>query len=171
MSNNSNNKTLSGAITLGQSGPGSDPQSSSSITGASSSYCLVPYQGYLLQEPYTSAEMQSAYSSSQSWLGHTVRKFFDYYEHFKNRFHGLHPTVKPFNSIYGLKLYTNLQKHLNTIANFSYNLRQKKKNSVIEKFQPTLDKIWTIHIHRNEYTERERERERESSCLLNSKPI
>ena len=49
-------RTLLGATTLGQSGPGSDghegvlriPQSSS-ITGASPSDCLVSYPGHLLE--------------------------------------------------------------------------------------------------------------------------
>ena len=64
-------KTLSGATTPGQSGPGSDgnkgvhciPQSSS-ITEASPSDCLVSYPGYLLEKSYLSAEMQSVYSAT-----------------------------------------------------------------------------------------------------------
>ena len=63
-------RTLSGAITPGQSGPGSDgnegtvyfPQSSST-TGASTSDCLVSYPGHLLGESYSSAEMQLVYSA------------------------------------------------------------------------------------------------------------
>ena len=59
-----------GATTLGQSGPGSDgnkevfcfPQSFS-ITGASSSDCLVSYLGHSLEKSYSSAEMQSVYSA------------------------------------------------------------------------------------------------------------
>ena len=60
-------RTLSGATTPGQSGPRSDanekvlriPQSSS-ITGASTSDCLVSYLGHKLGT-YPSAEMQSVY--------------------------------------------------------------------------------------------------------------
>ena len=65
------NRTLSGATTPGQSGPGSDgnkgvlhiPQSSS-ITGASPSDCLVSYPGHPLRESYTSVEIQSGYSTA-----------------------------------------------------------------------------------------------------------
>ena len=61
-------RTLSGATTLGQNGPGSDgneevpwiPQSSS-ITGTSPSDCLVSYAGHSLEESYPSAEMQLVY--------------------------------------------------------------------------------------------------------------
>ena len=74
MSNSSSwpiDKTLSGAITLGQSGPGNDgneevlyiPQSSS-ISGASPSDCLVSYPGHLLGNSYPSAKMQSVYSTA-----------------------------------------------------------------------------------------------------------
>ena len=60
-------RTLSGATTLGQSGPGSDdnegvlhiPQNSS-ITGTSPSDCLVSHPENL---SYSSAEMQSVYST------------------------------------------------------------------------------------------------------------
>ena len=60
-------RTLSGATTLGQSGPGSDgnegvlhiPQSSN-ITGASPSDFLVSYRGHSSGEFYPSAEKQSA---------------------------------------------------------------------------------------------------------------
>ena len=66
-------RTLSGATTMGQSGPGRDgnkgvlhiPQNSS-ITGASQSDCLVSYPGHSLGESYPSAEMQSVYSASPS---------------------------------------------------------------------------------------------------------
>ena len=62
--------TLLGATTLGQSGPGSDgnkfllhiPQSSS-ITGSSTSDCLVSYLGHSLGESYPSAKMQLVYST------------------------------------------------------------------------------------------------------------
>ena len=69
-------KTLSGATTLGQCGPGSDgnegilriPQSSS-ITGASPVDGLVLYPVYSLRESYVSAEMQSVYSvASANWV-------------------------------------------------------------------------------------------------------
>ena len=64
-------KTLSGATTLGLSGPGRDvnegvlriPQSSS-ITGTSPSVCLVLYPGFSLGRSYPSAEIQSAYSTA-----------------------------------------------------------------------------------------------------------
>ena len=64
-------RTLSGATTLGQSGPGSNgnevvlliPQSSC-ITGTSPSDCLVSYLGHLLGESYPSAEKQSVYSTA-----------------------------------------------------------------------------------------------------------
>ena len=64
---------LSGATTLGQSGPGSDgkkgvlriPQSSS-ITGTSPSDCLASYLGHSLLRggSYPSVEMQSVYSTA-----------------------------------------------------------------------------------------------------------
>ena len=58
-------RTLSGATTLGQSGPGSDcnegvhciPQSSS-ITGTSPSDYLVSYPGYFFGKSYSSAEVK-----------------------------------------------------------------------------------------------------------------
>ena len=61
-------RTLSGATTPGQSGPGSDgnkgvlsiPQSSS-ITGTSPSDCLVSYLGHSLMWFYPFAEKQSVY--------------------------------------------------------------------------------------------------------------
>ena len=64
-------RTLSGATTPGQSGPGSDgnkgvlriPQSSS-ITGTSLSGCLVSYLGHSLGVSYPIAEMQSVYSTT-----------------------------------------------------------------------------------------------------------
>ena len=61
-------RTLSGAITPGQSGPGSDGNKgvlrisqSTGVTGASPSDCLVTYPGHSLEESYPSAEMQSVY--------------------------------------------------------------------------------------------------------------
>ena len=64
-------RTLSGASTPGQSGPGSDSykgvlhiSQSSSITEASSSDCLVSYLGNSLRESYSSAEKQSVYSAA-----------------------------------------------------------------------------------------------------------
>ena len=64
-------RALSGATTLGQSGPLSDgskrilciPQSSS-ITGTSPIDCLVSYPGHLLGSSYPSAEVLSAYSTA-----------------------------------------------------------------------------------------------------------
>ena len=64
-------RTLLGAITPGQSGPGSDgneevlciPQSTS-ITGASPSDCLESYPGDLSEESYPSTEMQLVYSAT-----------------------------------------------------------------------------------------------------------
>ena len=61
-------KTLSGATTPGQSGPGSNgneevlrfPQSFS-ITGGSPSDCLVSYPWHSLGESYPSSEMQLVY--------------------------------------------------------------------------------------------------------------
>ena len=64
-------RTLSGATTPGQSGPGSEvndgvlciPQSSN-ITGTSPSDCFVSYPGHLLRRGYSSAEVQSVYSTA-----------------------------------------------------------------------------------------------------------
>ena len=64
-------RTLSGATTPGQNGPGNDgnewvpciPQGSS-ITGTSPSDCLMSYPGHSLGEFYPSAEMQSVYSTT-----------------------------------------------------------------------------------------------------------
>ena len=63
-------RTLSGATTPGQSGPGSNgneevfriPQSSS-ITGTSPSDCLVSYPAHSLGKFYPSAEKQLVYST------------------------------------------------------------------------------------------------------------
>ena len=64
-------RTLSGATTPDQNGPGSDGNKgvvrilqSSCITGTSPADCLVLYLGYSLGESYASAEMQSLYSTS-----------------------------------------------------------------------------------------------------------
>ena len=64
-------RALSGATIPSQSGPGSNdnegvlciPQSSS-ITGTSPSDCLVSYSGHSLEGSYTSAEVQSVYSTA-----------------------------------------------------------------------------------------------------------
>ena len=64
-------RTLSGATTPGQSGPGSDgnegmlriPQSSN-LTGTSPWDCLVSYLGLSLGESYPSTEVQSVYSAA-----------------------------------------------------------------------------------------------------------
>ena len=69
-------RSLSGATTLGQSGPGSNgidgvlhiPQSSS-ITEASPSDCSVSYPGHSLGKSCFSAEMQSVYSATPAtWV-------------------------------------------------------------------------------------------------------
>ena len=64
-------KILSGAITPGQSGPGSNGNKGYSvfpktphITGALSSYCLVSFPGHSLGRSYPSAEMKSVYSTA-----------------------------------------------------------------------------------------------------------
>ena len=56
-------RTLSGATTLGQSGPGSnDREGVLHIPGTSSLDCLVSYTGHSLEGSYPSAEMQLVYS-------------------------------------------------------------------------------------------------------------
>ena len=65
-------RSLSGATTSSQSGPGSDDNEalvcipeSSSITGTSPSDCLMTYPGYSLGGgSYPSAEVQSVYSTA-----------------------------------------------------------------------------------------------------------
>ena len=64
-------KSLLGATTLGQRGAGSDGNEevlhiphSSNITRASPSDCFVSYPRHLLAESYSSAEMQSMYSTA-----------------------------------------------------------------------------------------------------------
>ena len=88
-------RTLSGAITLGQSGSESNsnegvlciPQSSG-ITGASPLDCLASYPGYLLGEGRgltLSAEMQSVYSTAlANWANQQVVLRFNvtYISHF-----------------------------------------------------------------------------------------
>ena len=81
MSNSSiwpNDRTLSSATTMDQSGPECDgndevfciPQSSS-ITGATSSDCLGSYPWQSLRESYSSTEMQSVHSTaSVNWVTH-----------------------------------------------------------------------------------------------------
>ena len=66
----------SGAYSPGQSGPGSDDNEevfritqSSRITGASPSDCLVSYLEHLLEESYSSVEMQLVYSTTPADLG------------------------------------------------------------------------------------------------------
>ena len=72
---------LSGATTLGQSGPGSDgnegvlhiPQSSSTA-GTSPSDCLVSYPGHSLGGSYPSAEVKSVHSTAPAnWAIHRVK--------------------------------------------------------------------------------------------------
>ena len=68
-------KTLSGATTPNYRGPKSDGNKgvlliprSSSITGTSSSDCLVSLPGHSLEGSYSSAEKQSVYSTAPaSW--------------------------------------------------------------------------------------------------------
>ena len=64
-------RTLSGATTQGQSGPGRDGNKSvlhipqiSSITEASPSDCLVSYPGHSLGESYPSSKMYSVFSTA-----------------------------------------------------------------------------------------------------------
>ena len=64
-------KTLSGATTPDQIGPGSDGNKgvllihqSSRITEASPSDCFVSYPGHSLEESYPSAELQSLHSTT-----------------------------------------------------------------------------------------------------------
>ena len=81
-------RTLSGATTLGQSGPGSDgnegvlhiPQSYN-ITGPSLSDCLASYTGHSLRrESYSSAEVQSVYSTAPAHLARGwVNTYYYYY--------------------------------------------------------------------------------------------
>ena len=66
-------RTLSGATTPGQSGPGNYGNKGlhrilqgSSITGASPSDCLVSYPGHSLAKFDPSEEMQSVYSTTLS---------------------------------------------------------------------------------------------------------
>ena len=65
------NRTLLGATTPGQSGPGSNGNErllcvlqSFSITEASPSDCLASYPVHSLRSSYLSAEMQSGYSAA-----------------------------------------------------------------------------------------------------------
>ena len=83
MSNSSIDRILSGAITLGQSRPGSNdnkmifhiPQNSGS--GASPSDSFVSYQGLLLGGSYPRAEMQSMYSTAPANLANknVIKKY------------------------------------------------------------------------------------------------
>ena len=64
-------RTLSGATTLGQSGPGSDDKEEvlcipqcSSITGTSPSDCLVTYPRHSLRESYHSVVLQLVWSTA-----------------------------------------------------------------------------------------------------------
>ena len=76
-------RTLSGATILSQSGPGSNDNKrvllipeSSSITGASSSDCLVSYLGHSLVVGYSSAEMQSVYSAAPANCDDFLKDFY-----------------------------------------------------------------------------------------------
>ena len=64
-------RTLLGATPPDQGGPGSDDSGgvllipkSSSITGTSTSYGFVSYQGHSVEESYLSTEMESVYSTA-----------------------------------------------------------------------------------------------------------
>ena len=80
-------RTLSGATTLGLSGPGSNgneevlciPQNSS-ITGTSQSDCLVSYLEHLLEESYHSAEMQLVYSTAPADWTIPPKKGYPHYD-------------------------------------------------------------------------------------------
>ena len=80
MSNRPIDKTLSGATTLGQGGPGSEGNEevlcisqSCSITEASPSDCLVSFPGHSLGESYPFAEIQSVYSAAPTdWASVTT---------------------------------------------------------------------------------------------------
>ena len=72
-------RTLSGATTPGESGPGSNGNKetlrilqSSSITEASASGCLVSHPGHWLGESYDSAEVQSVYSVASVDAARTI---------------------------------------------------------------------------------------------------
>ena len=74
-------RILSDATFLGQSGSGSNGNESvlrisqsSSITGTSSSDCLVPYPGHSLWEFYPSAKKQSMYSTAPSTVQLSMSK-------------------------------------------------------------------------------------------------
>ena len=61
-------RTLSGAITLGQSGPESDGNEGAlRVPQALKAHCLVSYPGLSLGESYPSSEMQSVYSTAPSF--------------------------------------------------------------------------------------------------------
>ena len=83
-------RTLSGATTPGQSWPGSNGSEgvlhipkSSSITGSSPSNYLVSYLRHSLRESYSSAEMQSVYSTAPvDWARHW--KGIPHYPKFQN---------------------------------------------------------------------------------------
>ena len=76
-------RTLSGSTTAGQSEPKKDgnegilriPQSSS-ITETSPSDCFASYQGHLLKGSYSSAVMQSVYSTAPADWGKRIMRGF-----------------------------------------------------------------------------------------------
>ena len=64
-------RTLSGATSLGQNGPGSDGNKwvlritqRSTVAEAIPSVCSVPWTGHSLEKSYSSAELQSVYSAA-----------------------------------------------------------------------------------------------------------
>ena len=98
-------RTLSGATSPGQKGPGSDgyervlrfPQSSS-ITGASSSDYLMSYPGYSLGGvSYPSAEVQSVYSTAPAdWAVHVIIIILSCHQH---GYHWIFLVTSPYRSI------------------------------------------------------------------------
>ena len=101
--------TLSGATIPCQSGPGCNGNKevlhinqSSSITRVSPSDCFMSYPGHSLEEPYSSAEMQSVYSTTpakwankdlrvqrtlkETWQFYTISKMDHIINHFKKWF-------------------------------------------------------------------------------------
>ena len=85
-------KTLSGACTPGQSGPGSDGNKgvlciprSSHITVASPLDCLMSYPGHSLRKSYSTAETQSMYSAANGLFKRETRDDSTKKKEFKTR--------------------------------------------------------------------------------------
>ena len=87
-------RTLSGATTPCQSGPGRNgnegvlriPQSSS-ITGTSLSDCSVSYLGHFLEKSHPSAEVQSMYSTTPTNWAITESKIMYYQNNMQNKWY------------------------------------------------------------------------------------